>query len=938
MARSKIFLSDGVTELSNIKSVVFKEAVNAEVNIRPGCVSSASIEVEVYNTQANAVSAGDVVYYYQIDKNDVQTLIGEFVCEPSIETKTSYKFIAYDNAQKLNADFSEWLQANQSSFPMTVYAIVSAACSVAGVTLGSSSWGLSTENVQAFYADGITCRDVLSYAAEIGCCFVRCHSNGSVYFDWYSSSSYAIAPSVGVNQYAYKQDGLTYANYATAVLDRVAVHPSGEDDVAYIYPVSAASGNTLHIQNNLLLTGADASFYEAVAQRVYTNVYALGAYRPMTANLFVRENPFRAGDIVTVTDIQNVTFTSIITSLTVSSSAAVLESTGYEVYDEGSGNTQKAIAQLSSDIVRINKLKVDWADIGTAIVNYLTANNVTAQNLTIVDENGNVLATYDSSGIVLGNVNEVHAEIDFNSFKLYDQDGTLYASIGDTRDSTGIASVVDVFVTFPSQTEFTLSATAEDASAIVVSVDGTVQTSGYTATTAGVTFATPLAQNRKVEISYTTEDPVYNYILGIIASGTNVGTFAIAFGKGSTASGIYSVVGGGENNTALTSYATVSGGNGNSASGLYSTIGGGVNNRAIGTAATIGGGRYNEITRIDSVISGGINNEITAANSSIGGGASNTASGYLTTIAGGQRNGASGMGASVGGGESNLASGDYSTIPGGDGNIANHKGQMVFGEFNEADPSANAASARGNYVEIVGNGTDDTSRSNARTLDWNGNETLAGGLEANDNISTSGLFESERASGTYTFYSKNTDIELGTAPSSASRQYIGFVDNSNSAYAYLSGSLMTDLRTGISLAAINNNQRNYLNLYISPAGVATVDLSAPSAWLDALGLGSISTTTTVSNICSAGSNITIRGATFSQWGKFAELTLLLTANAAIAINSTLVTLKSGHIPAQITYGIGSAVAVQITTAGLVRNQAAITSGNQFSLSATYMLP
>lgn len=35
---------------------------------------------------------------------------------------------------------------------------------------------------------------------------------------------------------------------------------------------------------------------------------------------------------------------------------------------------------------------------------------------------------------------------------------------------------------------------------------------------------------------------------------------------------------------------------------------------------------------------------------------------------------------------------------------------------------------RGTYVEIVGNGKNPSTRSNARTLDWNGNEWLAGGL------------------------------------------------------------------------------------------------------------------------------------------------------------------------------------------------------------------
>ncbi len=61
--------------------------------------------------------------------------------------------------------------------------------------------------------------------------------------------------------------------------------------------------------------------------------------------------------------------------------------------------------------------------------------------------------------------------------------------------------------------------------------------------------------------------------------------------------------------------------------------------------------------------------------------------------------------------------------------IANHASQHVFGEFNIADSSAAAATERGNYVEIVGNGTINA-RSNVRTLDWSGNEWLAGNLTA----------------------------------------------------------------------------------------------------------------------------------------------------------------------------------------------------------------
>lgn len=56
--------------------------------------------------------------------------------------------------------------------------------------------------------------------------------------------------------------------------------------------------------------------------------------------------------------------------------------------------------------------------------------------------------------------------------------------------------------------------------------------------------------------------------------------------------------------------------------------------------------------------------------------------------------------------------------------------QHVFGEYNVVDPASTPINYRGNYVEIVGNGTADDARSNARTLDWDGNEVLAGSLTA----------------------------------------------------------------------------------------------------------------------------------------------------------------------------------------------------------------
>ena len=70
--------------------------------------------------------------------------------------------------------------------------------------------------------------------------------------------------------------------------------------------------------------------------------------------------------------------------------------------------------------------------------------------------------------------------------------------------------------------------------------------------------------------------------------------------------------------------------------------------------------------------------------------------------------------------------------------IANHANQHAYGEYNVPDSSIASATSRGNYVEIVGNGTAANAQSNARALDWDGNEYLKGDVYVNCNASSGG--------------------------------------------------------------------------------------------------------------------------------------------------------------------------------------------------------
>lgn len=124
-------------------------------------------------------------------------------------------------------------------------------------------------------------------------------------------------------------------------------------------------------------------------------------------------------------------------------------------------------------------------------------------------------------------------------------------------------------------------------------------------------------------------------------------------------------------------------------------------------------------------------------NGSVSGGICSHAEG--NTAANGDYSHSEGYGATASGISSHAEG--YSTANGiyshaeGYGTSAQRKSQHVFGEFNELDTEGANTTKRGKYIEIVGKG-DSSARSDARRLDWNGNEWLAGALTATDVIKT----------------------------------------------------------------------------------------------------------------------------------------------------------------------------------------------------------
>jgi len=175
------------------------------------------------------------------------------------------------------------------------------------------------------------------------------------------------------------------------------------------------------------------------------------------------------------------------------------------------------------------------------------------------------------------------------------------------------------------------------------------------------------------------------------------------------ASGDYSVIGGGRNNTASGSLATVGGGGGNNASGDRATVGGGGGNTASGDRATVGGGFLNTASGELATVGGGRSNNASGNLVTVSGGEGNTASSFAATVGGGGGNNASGLAATVGGGDGNTASGDRATVGGGWQNTASGELATVCGgRGNTASGSAFVGGGRGNTASggaaVIGGG------------------------------------------------------------------------------------------------------------------------------------------------------------------------------------------------------------------------------------------
>ena len=346
---------------SAVENLTLHTAVNAGQEFAIGSAYSDYIEAEIWADPGGSlqITAGDVLTYYRLDDAGNRTKVGIFYAEKPTRTKrNSYKVTAYDTMSKLDADFSGWLRANQAQFPKTIWQLVQLACQRAGVTLAGISLPINgSHSVQAFYADNLTCRQIISWAAEAAGCYARMNADGKLQFLTYTDkrSTAKITPDGVSNSTAYYADSLSYEDYTVKAIEKVQIRQS-DSDVGVIYPDSTTATNTYAVQGNLLLTTGTEANLKTVAQNLY-NVLKSVTYTPCKVAV-PSGSGLACGQIVHVKDARGREFDTYLMSATISSGKASFESVGSASRESSSAVNSQSYKNLTGKMLEI-KTSVD---------------------------------------------------------------------------------------------------------------------------------------------------------------------------------------------------------------------------------------------------------------------------------------------------------------------------------------------------------------------------------------------------------------------------------------------------------------------------------------------------------------------------------------------------------------------------------------------------
>ena len=342
-------ISSGADAENAICSVELTRSVNDDTPLSLGTVFAQVMKLTIMGDTLSLPADSEVTLLQE--EGDTRTQVGVFITEKPERTDAhTLTVTAYDRVILLDRDVTAYIES-LTRWPYTLNDLAKGVCDYCGVPLAETDLPNGAYPVEKFSAEGVTGRQILQWIGQAAGRFCSADAEGILEFGWYRENTrcricptdpYRGALRVAgdtlelllpedttryeaetlltdgrlylslsedgtgeltvedpVQHLFYYQNGLRFADYETAAIDRVQIR-AADSDVGTVYPPDAPEGNTYVIQGNPLLTAQTGDSLAEVAANLHDILHPV-RYTPCSVTL-PADSAVSAGDILTVSD------------------------------------------------------------------------------------------------------------------------------------------------------------------------------------------------------------------------------------------------------------------------------------------------------------------------------------------------------------------------------------------------------------------------------------------------------------------------------------------------------------------------------------------------------------------------------------------------------------------------------------------------------------
>lgn len=295
------------------------------------------------------------------DDDDVVTIdsviVGQYNIADYAYDGSNIVLTAYDNLCKLDVPCTE-TNGTTVSFPITTKALVTAACTICGVTLADSvnpipngTYSVAQKPEQW---DTMTWHDIISYCAQIGGVYAKTDKYGRLFFDWYDITTQQTDPDAQVipSPYALSTDtDDVYITGLKVVLEASDNINADENTQQYTTALYGTDGYVITISGNPLIQTTT----QADSIKNYLGAVAVGMYfRPLTATI-VEDPTVETGDQVFITGRNSAVYQCIVSHVTYTTNAATVITCDAEPVKSNLKTRFTAADKLASHVEKVQR-------------------------------------------------------------------------------------------------------------------------------------------------------------------------------------------------------------------------------------------------------------------------------------------------------------------------------------------------------------------------------------------------------------------------------------------------------------------------------------------------------------------------------------------------------------------------------------------------------